>query len=96
MRSVCLEGTASSALVMMTVSGVLSSCEAAATKSFCSRQAFSTGRTAQRERATLSARKARKPSAPMTAQVRTRPASVACSLDMSAKTMTWRPGRSAR
>ena len=70
----------------MTVRGVLSSCEAAATKSFCSLQARSTGRTAQRERAMLSARKAAKPSAPMTAQVRVSPARVARSLEMSAKT----------
>ena len=96
MCSVCGELSASSALVIMTVSGVLSSCEAAATKSFCSLQARSTGRTAQRERAMLGARKAAKPSAPMTAQVRVSPARVARSLEMSAKTTQSRPGSSMR
>ena len=96
MLSDCRQGGESSALVIITVSGVFSSWEAAATNSRCSSQARSTGRTAQRERAALMPRKARKPSTPISTHVRLSPESVARSLDMSAKTMTLRPGKSAR
>ena len=75
------------ALLSITVSGVLSSCEASATNCLCRSQASSTGRTAQRASSRLTTRKAVKLSAPMSRLFFTRLAMTLRSLDMSAKTM---------
>ena len=77
----------SSALVVMTVSGVFSSWEASATNCRCCSHARSTGRTAQRARAKLMPRKTRKLMMPTRAEVRMRLFTVACSLEVSAKTI---------
>ena len=74
------------ALLSMTVSGVLSSCEASATNSRCRSQARATGPTAQRAKSRLRPRKARKARAPMNRQFSTRFSMTLRSLDMSAKT----------
>ena len=86
----------SSAVVEITVRGVLSSWEASATNCRCCCHTCSTGRTAQRERATLMPRKQRKLSAPMARQLFTRLFRVARSLEMSAKTRQRFRGESER
>jgi len=86
----------SSALVMMTVSGVFNSWEAAATNCRCCCQARSTGRTAHLESKTLTHRKARKLRPPIRRQVLRSPSSVARSLEMSANTRKRLMGASER
>ena len=86
----------SSALVMMTVRGVLSSWEASATNCFCWAQARSTGPTAQRARSRLMPRKAMKLTAPTSREVPSRFFRVVRSLEMPAKMKRTSPGRAAR
>ena len=87
---------ASSVFVMITVSGVFSSCEASATNCRCCIHAVSTGLTAHRESRMLMPRNTRKLSAPMKPQVPSRAFSVARSLEISANTRQWFSGISER
>ena len=86
----------SSALVVMTVSGVFSSWEAAATNCRCRCQATSTGLTAHRESRMLISKNTKKLMPPRMRQVVRRLSMVAISLEISANTTHGREGVSMR